>query len=322
MSAAFSAAVAFSPPLPRPLLSCRSTVLLHHRRRVVLARRLNRLSSFRKCHLCRCRCPGLNLYAAGTITCNQVKMGDNVDDETCELVSGIDLTIGDEQDSIRAYLLKAVKNNNGTGVLLLSDIFGFEDSSTRDFAYRVACNGYNVLVPDLFRGNPWKKGQPFTEFEQWLTRHPPSMVAKDIDASTKWLIDEFAAAGISKKLGIIGFCYGGGKLVETLARDRQAHFGTGVCFYASGVDTSLAKDLRVPILFISGDKEDDVCPVNRLREMEKCIDGSRVVVYYGRGNGFVHRPDSQEEDGDAEDAFAITRSWLHDILIASKNLVL
>lgn len=252
-----------------------------------------------------------------------MKVEDNVDDETCELVSGIDLTIGDEHDSIRAYLLKAVKNNNGTGVLLLSDIFGFEDSSTRDFAYRVACNGYNVLVPDLFRGNPWKKGQPFTEFEQWLTRHSPSMVAKDIDAATKWLIDEFAAAGISEKLGIIGFCFGGGKLVETLARDRQAHFGTGVCFYASGVDTSLAKDIRVPILFISGDKlDDDLCPINRLRDMEKCIGGSRVVVYYGRGNGFVHRPDSQEEDGDAEDAFAIMRSWLHDILIVSKNHVL
>ncbi|BAS94145.1 Os05g0429500, partial [Oryza sativa Japonica Group] len=43
---------------------------------------------------------------------------------------------------VRAYLLKAVKNNNGTGVLLLSDVFGFEDSATRDFAYRVACHGY------------------------------------------------------------------------------------------------------------------------------------------------------------------------------------
>lgn len=68
----------------------------------------------------------------------QVKL----EDEACELVNGVELSIGDEGDSINAYLLKAVKNNNGTGILLLSDIFGFEDSFTRDFAYRVACNGY------------------------------------------------------------------------------------------------------------------------------------------------------------------------------------
>ena len=64
------------------------------------------------------------------------------DDEACELVSGSDLVIGEGDDSVRAHLFRAVKNNNGTGILLLSDVFGFEDSATRDFAYRVACNGY------------------------------------------------------------------------------------------------------------------------------------------------------------------------------------
>lgn len=70
-------------------------------------------------------------------------MEDGLDDEACELVNGIELSIG---DSVDAYLFKAVKNNNGTGILLLSDVYGFEDSSTRDFAYRVACNGYKYVT--------------------------------------------------------------------------------------------------------------------------------------------------------------------------------
>jgi carboxymethylenebutenolidase len=82
----------------------------------------------------------------GRLHCSQQQAevaGSTVDDdEACELVSGSDLVIGEGDDSVSAYLFKAVKNNNGTGVLLLSDIFGFEDSATRDFAYRVACNGY------------------------------------------------------------------------------------------------------------------------------------------------------------------------------------
>lgn len=146
-------------------------------------------------------------------------------------------------------------------------------------------------------------------------------MAKDINTSTEWLVDEFTAAGISEKLGIIGFCFGGGKLIETLACDHQAHFGTGVCFYGTRIDTSLAKDIKVPVLFICGDS-DHLCPVSALQEMEKTVEGSRVLVYPGRGHGFAHRPESQEEDADAEDAFGIMRSWLHDCLVQTVNIVL
>lgn len=68
------------------------------------------------------------------------------DDEACELVNGMELSIGEEVDhSIPAYLFKAVKNNNGTAILLLSDLFAFQDSSIRDFAYRLACNGFKYV---------------------------------------------------------------------------------------------------------------------------------------------------------------------------------
>lgn len=80
------------------------------------------------------------------VSCSQVKLEDSIDDETCELVNGVELSIGEGSDGINAYLFKAVKNNNGTGILLLSDVFGFEDSCTKDFAYRVACNGYKYVV--------------------------------------------------------------------------------------------------------------------------------------------------------------------------------
>jgi len=176
-------------------------------------------------------------------------------------------------------------------------------------------------VPDLFRGNPWKKGWPHAKFDDWLTRQVPSRVAKDIDTSARWLIDEFTAAGISRKLGIVGFCFGGGKLIETLARDQQGHFGMGISFYGTRIDTSLSKDIKVPVLFICGGN-DHLCPISTLQEMEKNVEGSKVVIYPGRGHGFAHRPESQDDDTDAENAFAIMRSWLHDCLVLSKNHVL
>lgn len=163
-----------------------------------------------------------------------------------------------------------MKNNNGTCILLLSDIFGFEELSTRDFAYRVAYNGYNVLVPDLFRGNPWRKDQSKVKFEQWLARQPPNRVAEDITISAKWMVDEFIVAGISKKLGIIGFCFGGGRLVETLALDHGAYFGIGVCCYGTRMDPSLAANIKVHVLFVFGEN-DSLCSVGILKDMEKRI---------------------------------------------------
>ncbi|CAL4908348.1 unnamed protein product [Urochloa decumbens] len=240
------------------------------------------------------------------------------DDEACELVSGSDLVIGEgDDDSVRAHLFNAVKNNNGTGILLLSDVFGFEDSATRDFAYRVACNGYNVLLPDLFRGNPWKQSAPFDadQFSHWLAGHAPARVSGDIDACTRWLADEFTAAGVTRKLGVVGFCYGGGRLVELLARDAERCFSAGVCFYGSRMDASLGAAVAAPVLFVCGDG-DPLCPVETVRELERSAKGARAAVYAGRGHGFAHRPQSVEEDVDAEDAFNAMRAWLHDHLLA------
>ncbi|XP_057973060.1 uncharacterized protein LOC131161358 isoform X2 [Malania oleifera] len=244
-----------------------------------------------------------------------MKMEAGIDDEACELVNGVELSIGDGVNSINASLFKAVKNNNGTGVLLLSDVFGFEDSSTRDFAYRVACNGYNVLVPDLFRGDPWSKKQPKAMFEQWLARQDPKRVAEDIASSTKWMLDEFVAAGISKKLGIIGFCFGGGRVMDVLAQDQGAYFGVGVSFYGTRMDLSVAARVKVPMLFISGDK-DPLCPISVLEDIERRTgQGCKVVIFEGRGHGFAHRPESAEEDRDAEQAFSVMRNWLNDGLV-------
>ncbi|KVH98250.1 carboxymethylenebutenolidase homolog [Cynara cardunculus var. scolymus] len=253
------------------------------------------------------------------VSCSQVQIQDGTDEEeACELVNGIEVSIGEGSDTVPAYLLTAVKNNNGTGILLLSDVFGFEDSSTRDFAYRIACNGYNVLLPDLFNGDPWRKENPKASLEPWLATHSQT-ASKSIATSRKWMVDEFVAAGISKKLGIIGFCFGGGKVVEVLADDHDGYFGLGVSFYGTRIEPSVAANVKVPILFITGDN-DPLCPVKVVEDIERHnVGGSKVVVFKGRGNGFVHRPASAEDDKDAEAAFMIMRNWLHNGLVVEKK---
>ncbi|CAI8595716.1 unnamed protein product [Vicia faba] len=222
--------------------------------------------------------------ANSKLSCSLLNVETDINDEACELVSGEELSLEDDHDNIHAYLFKAVKNNNGIGLLLLSDIYGFQDSFTRDFAYRVACNGFNILVPDLFRGDPWTKDQPNTLFEQWIARHNPERIATDITAWTEWMADEFMTSEDSRKLSILGFCFGGGKLLEVLARDQ-------------------------------GDN-DPFCAVSEIENIHTKIDtSSKVVIFPGRGHGFAHRPGSPEEDKDAEKAYVIMRDWIYQHLV-------
>ncbi|KAL9269830.1 Carboxymethylenebutenolidase-like protein [Drosera capensis] len=251
---------------------------------------------------------------------SETEVEDELNEEACELVNGAELTIGEGDDAVNAHLFKAVKNNNGTGIILLSDIFGFEDSFTRDFAYRVACNGFNVLVPDLFRGDPWAREKPRELFGEWLALQDSSRVAKDINISTKWMTDELVAAGISKKLGLIGFWFGGARVVEVLARDETSRFATGVSFYGTRMDSSHAANVKVPILFLAGD-EDPLCPSDILKKFEEVIGrGSKAVIFKGRGHGFAHRPETPEDDADAEQAFSMMRNWFYEKLAVGEEV--
>lgn len=176
----------------------------------------------------------------------------------------------------------------------------------------------SVLVPDLFRGDPWSKDRPKEMFEQWMAKQNRETIQKDIEMSKRWMMDEFSAVGISKKLGIVGFCFGGGRVLEVLARDDGDQFGAAVSFYGTRMDKSISSKINVPVLFISGDN-DPLCPVSLQQEIQMSIGrGSDVVIFEGRGHGFAHRPESPEEDNDAEQAFLLMKNWLYDALVVNK----
>eukprot|EP00897_Mesotaenium_endlicherianum_P007644 jgi/Mesen1/6908/ME000354S06099 len=267
--------------------------------------------------------------------------------EECELVLGREVQIGNAGSSFGGLLMEAVKNKNGAGVLLLTDIRGHENADTRDFAYRLACFGYSVLIPDLFQGEPFE-GSPSSgpEFEEWRAQHTPERLEATINSAYAFLkssldgILEQAAASHADdgaleedsqdstqtpqeetgglpghgRVGLLGFCFGGGQAVQALARDEEGRFSTGVIFYGTRFDSALGDRIRVPTLLIVGD-QDPLCKVGEVRELAKRIKSSSLKVYKGRGHAFAHHPASIDDDEDAEDAFEVMRKWVHDHLL-------
>jgi dienelactone hydrolase len=108
------------------------------------------------------------------------------------------------------------------GVLLLSDVHGAFTDDTKTLAEKIAfeCQPVVVMVPDLFRGKPWKE-DPTTpgfneegqDFEEWRAMHSDLRVSIDIRAAAAVLKDQY---GVSSTV-VWGTCYGGGRALEIAA---------------------------------------------------------------------------------------------------------
>ena len=159
---------------------------------------------------------------------------------------------------------------------------------------------------------------PKDEYESWRKLHSDERVASDIDVATNYLLEHVIqdkAPPGHGKVALLGFCFGGGRLVETLARDSAREFTTAVMFYGTRFDVSQASEIGVPILIIAGDS-DPLCTVETVEALHEKIEGSKVVVYPGRGHAFAHHPHSVDDDEAAELAFSEMKKWLNHHLLS------
>eukprot|EP00043_Microstomoeca_roanoka_P028199 m.17225 g.17225 ORF g.17225 m.17225 type:complete len:281 (-) comp8239_c1_seq1:249-1091(-) len=131
------------------------------------------------------------------------------------------------------------------GILLFYDIFGLKHNQVREVCDRFAQRGYYVVMPDIFRKQPWK-----------LEEFPP----KDRDAlhaffgrineaapgDVETVKQHFKEVGLGdKKLGVIGFCWGG-KWAMTVCADPA--FGAGLAAHPAMLDMDMAKKVQCPMV--------------------------------------------------------------------------
>lgn len=70
------------------------------------------------------------------------------------------------------------------------------------------------VVPDLFRGDAWPSGKPVDDsYENWRARHAYERVHSDIACA----VEAFQQLGFGQPLGLIGFCFGGGRLMHEIS---------------------------------------------------------------------------------------------------------
>lgn len=181
--------------------------------------------------------------------------------------------------------------------------------------------GRNAAIPDLFRGKPWEESRPQSEYESWRA----TIDTETALADGRLFAEELRRRGLS--IGALGFCFGGGRLMEELAKGPDGTNPTAaVVFYPTRFDPSeTGKKVRCPLLGVFADK-DKLVPESVVLELEEAltsnpnIEDFELVLYEGAGHGFAHHPKSKQDHDDADILRLQTAQWFMDNLTGDDSI--
>jgi len=203
---------------------------------------------------------------------------------------------------IPGYLARPAAAGRRPTILVYSEVFGVHEW-IKDVCRRLAHAGYVALAPDLFvrHGDP-SKLEDFGEIRKIVAQATDAQVTSDTAAALKFLKGQ--AFVDPARMGVTGFCWGGGK--TWLAAERFGDFKAGVAWYGplkpnpqlgdAAAPLQLVKDLRAPVLGLYGGRDQGI-PAADIEAMRAALKaagktGSQIVVFPEAQHGFLadYRP--------------------------------
>ncbi|TFH55630.1 dienelactone hydrolase family protein [Glutamicibacter arilaitensis] len=194
--------------------------------------------------------------------------------------------------------LAVPESGKGPGVIVIQEWWGLTDH-IRDVADRLAALGFVALAPDLYGGSITHDGE---EAVQMMSQLPEAKGAQLLSGAVDYLLASDHVT--SEKLGTIGFCMGGGFVLQ-LAAQQGEKIAAAVPFY--GVGQGVPNDFSGVRAAIQGHYAnfDQMYPPQQAKAQEEQIrqeSGAEVHYFYYDADHAFHNDENPAGNYDPEQA--------------------
>lgn len=212
--------------------------------------------------------------------------------------------------SIKGYLARPAKGKKLPVVIVIHENRGL-NPYIEDVARRLATGNFIAFAPDGltsvggYPGDDEKGGAAFRTVDR-------NKMTEDFIAAAKWLK---AHSDSSKKLGAVGFCFGGG-MVNTLAVRLGPDLNAGVAFYGRQAAVADVPKISAPLLLNYAGNDQGVNA--GIAAYEEALKANKKVyeqhVYDGKQHGFHNDTTPRYDETAAKLAWTRTLDWFNKYL--------
>ena len=191
------------------------------------------------------------------------------------------------------------------GVVVIQEWWGLVPH-IKDVAERFARQGFVALAPDLYHGQASSEPDEARKLAMELDRE---QAVREIVEATHYL--QALDVVSPKKIGVVGFCMGGGLTIYTSAASPDV--GAAVVFYGAPRDLSLVQNIHAPLLGQYAEHDHGI-PLDMVhsfdQELAKYAIPHEIHIYPGAEHAFFNdtRPHIYNPQA-AQDAWARTLDW-------------
>ncbi|KAF2495550.1 alpha/beta-hydrolase [Lophium mytilinum] len=219
---------------------------------------------------------------------------------------------------IDTYFSYPKDRSTQNAILIITDVIGHEFINVQLIADQFAANGYFVVIPDLFKGNPVKLNPPEGfDLWEWLK----DFQTKDVDPIVAATLKELRGPLGAKRIGAVGYCFGGKYVCRFL---KTGQIDVGYTAHPSFVDEEELEGIQGP-LSISAAETDQIFPAEKRHKSEEILlklpVPYQINLFSDVVHGFAVRSDvsKKREKFAKEQAFLQAVTWFNEYLLKSDN---
>jgi len=165
------------------------------------------------------------------------------------------------------------------GLVVIQEIFGV-NHHMRNVCARFAAQGYRVVAPALFDRAERGVELGYEAADVARGRDLRALVA---DVGVMADVDPAALSLGARKLGIVGYCWGG--TIAWWGATRTDHFKAAVGWYGGGIAATRMEVAKAPVQLHFGELDAGI-PLSDVELIHQAQPGVEIFIYPGAHHGF------------------------------------